>query len=62
MDSSIRYCSDPLSKARVKRSVKEMHIEEFNVNRYYDMSQKDSLVQPDENEMIKVFGMRRFLH
>ena len=57
MDSSNRYGSDPLSKARMKRAVKEMHIEEFNVNRYYDMTQKDSLVEPDENEMIKVFGM-----
>ena len=36
-------------------AVKDMHIEDYNVNHFYDMTQ-DSLVQPDEDEMVRIFG------
>ena len=55
MNSRIRSKPNGFNNDRVKRAVKEMHIEDYNVNHFYDMAQ-DSLVQPDEDEMVRIFG------
>ena len=55
MNSRIRSKPNGYNNDRVKRAVKDMHIEDYNVNHFYDMTQ-DSLVQPDEDEMIRIFG------
>ena len=55
MNSRIRGKPNGFNNDRVKRAVKEMHIEDYNVNHFYDMNQ-DSLVQPDEDEMVRIFG------
>lgn len=55
MNSRIRGKPNGYNNDRVKRAVKDMHIEDYNVNHFYDMTQ-DSLVQPDEDEMVRIFG------
>ena len=51
MNSRIRGKPNGYNNDRVKRAVKE----DYNVNHFYDMTQ-DSLVQPDEDEMVRIFG------
>ena len=55
MNSRSRAKPNGFNSDRVKRAVKEMHIEDYNVNQFYDMTQ-DSLAQPDEDEMTRIFG------